>query len=99
MKTVLLIAALTIAPFCAALAKEPSQCGKISALAGEAMKSRQDGELLEKAISSVGDGSKFSEGMVMRAYQVRVFADQAEKKTAIAEFQNGAYRECYEAHN
>lgn len=99
MKTLFLIAALVIAPFCTAHAKDPDQCKKISELAGDAMKSRQDGELLEDAISTVGDGSKFSEGMVMKAYQVRVFADQAEKKAAIAEFKNGAYRECYEAHN
>lgn len=99
MKKIILIAALAIVPFCTALAKDSNQCRNISALAGDAMKSRQDGELLEDAISSVGDGSKFSEAMVLRAYQVRVFADQAEKKVAIDEFQNGAYRECYEAHN
>jgi hypothetical protein len=47
----------------------------------------------------VGDGSKFSETMVMKAYKVRIFDDAKQRAAAIAEFQNAAYRECYEAFN
>lgn len=99
MTRLLLIAALALLPAGAPFAKAPDQCEKISDLAAEAMKARQDGELLKDATKSVGDGSKFSEGMVMKAYQVRVFGDSKERATAISEFQNAAYRECYDAHN
>ena len=50
-------------------------------------------------MASVGDQSKFSDAMVLKAYQVRVFEDSKERATAISEFQNAAYRECYEAYN
>ncbi|HGM4965197.1 TPA: hypothetical protein ACKP0L_003518 [Pseudomonas putida] len=99
MNRLMLIAALCLLPGGATFAKAPDQCEKISDLAAEAMKARQDGDLLKDAIRSVGDGSKFSEGMVMKAYQVRVFEDSKERATAISEFQNAAYRECYDAHN
>ncbi|BBR53527.1 hypothetical protein [Pseudomonas putida] len=99
MTRLLLIAAFAMLPTGASFAKAPDQCEKISDLAAEAMKARQDGELLKDATKSVGDGSKFSEGMVMKAYQVRVFEDSKERATAISEFQNAAYRECYDAHN
>lgn len=98
MNRLLLVAAIALMPAGAAFAKAPDQCQKISDLAAEAMKARQDGDLLKDAIKSVGDGSKFSEAMVMKAYQVRVF-DSKERATAISEFQNAAYRECYDAHN
>ncbi|HDS1682182.1 TPA: hypothetical protein QEM39_003761 [Pseudomonas putida] len=99
MPRLLLIVALALLPAGASFAKAPDQCEKISDLAAEAMKARQDGELLKDATKSVGDGSKFSEGMVMKAYQVRVFEDSKDRATAISEFQNAAYRECYDAHN
>ncbi|HDS1744199.1 hypothetical protein [Pseudomonas sp. M2] len=99
MTRMLLIAALFLLPAGASFAKAPDQCEKISDLAAEAMKARQDGDLLKDATRSVGDGSRFSEEMVMKAYQVRVFDDQKERATAISEFQNAAYRECYDAHN
>jgi len=99
MNRLLLVAAIALMPAGAAFAKAPDQCQKISDLAAEAMKARQDGDPLKDAIKSVGDGSKFSEAMVMKAYQVRVFDDTKERATAISEFQNAAYRECYDAHN
>lgn len=99
MNRLLLIAAFALLPAGAALAKAPDQCEKISDLAAEAMKARQEGVLLKDATKSVGDGSRFSEEMVMKAYQVRVFEDSKERATAISEFQNAAYRECYDAHN
>lgn len=99
MNRLLLIAALVLLPAGASFANPPAQCESISDLAAEAMKARQDGDLLKDAIESVGDGSKFSEQMVIRAYQVRVFEDSRERSTAISEFQNAAYRECYDAHN
>jgi len=86
-------------PVGASLAKAPEQCEKISDLAAESMRARQDGELLKDSTKSVGDGSRFSEEMVMKAYQVRVFEDSKDRATAISEFQNAAYRECYDAHN
>ena len=99
MNRLLLVAAIALMPIGATLAKAPDQCSEISDLAAEAMRSRQDGDLLKDAINSVGDGSNFSEAMVMKAYQVRVFDDTKERATAISEFQNAAYRECYDAHN
>ncbi|MBO9552232.1 hypothetical protein [Pseudomonas sp.] len=99
MNRLLLIAAIVLLPAGVSFAKAPEQCQKISDLAAEAMKARQDGDLLKDAVRSVGDGSKFSEGMVMKAYKVRVFEDSKERATAISEFQNAAYRECYDAHN
>ncbi|MEE6443168.1 MULTISPECIES: hypothetical protein [Pseudomonas] len=99
MNRLLLAAAIALMPTGATFAKAPDQCAKISDLAAEAMKSRQDGDLLKDAINSVGDGSKFSEAMVMKAYQVRAFDDSKERAAAISEFQNAAYRECYDAHN
>ncbi|MCO8261476.1 hypothetical protein NC656_07935 [Pseudomonas asiatica] len=99
MNRLLLIVALALLPVGASLAKAPDQCEKISDLAAEAMKARQGGELLKDATKSVGDGSRFSEEMVMKAYQVRVFENSKERATAISEFQNAAYRECYDAHN
>lgn len=99
MNRLLLIAALALLPVGASLAKAPDQCAKISDLAAEAMQSRQDGKLLKDSTKLVGDGSRFSEEMVMKAYQVRVFEDSKERATAISEFQNSAYRECYDAHN
>lgn len=99
MNRLLMIAALALLPATASFAKAPEQCQKISDLAAEAMKARQDGDLLKDAVKSVGDGSKFSENMVMNAYKVRVFEDSKERATAISEFQNAAYRECYDAYN
>jgi len=94
-----LIVTLALLPVGASLAKAPEQCEKISDLAAESMRARQDGELLKDSTKSVGDGSRFSEEMVMKAYQVRVFEDSKDRATAISEFQNAAYRECYDAHN
>ncbi|WP_312143252.1 hypothetical protein [Stutzerimonas kunmingensis] len=99
MNRLLLIATLALLPAAASFAQAPEQCQKISDLAAEAMKARQDGELLKDAVKSVGDGSKFSENMVMNAYKVRVFEESKERATAISEFQNAAYRECYDAYN
>ncbi|MNJ21392.1 hypothetical protein D3C77_157420 [compost metagenome] len=99
MKRLILIAALVLLPAGASFAKAPESCQKISDLGAEAMTARQDGVLLKDAISSVGDGSKFSETMVMKAYKVRIFDDAKQRAAAIAEFQNAAYRECYEAFN
>ena len=99
MNRTLLIAAIVLFPAAGSFAKAPEQCQKISDLAAEAMKARQDGDLLKDAIKSVGDGSKFSETMVMKAYKVRAFEGSKERATAISEFQNAAYRECYDAYN
>ncbi|MCO7526398.1 hypothetical protein NJH54_18040 [Pseudomonas asiatica] len=99
MNRLLLVAAIALMPTGTTFAKAPDQCEKIPDLAAEAMKARQDGDLLKDAVNSVGDGSKFSEAMVIKAYQVRVFDDNKERGTAISEFQNAAYRECYDAHN
>lgn len=99
MNRTLLIATLVCMPLPALAASGVETCKKISAMAGKAMEARQDGDLLEDAMASVGDQSKFSDAMVMKAYQVRVFEDSKERATAISEFQNAAYRECYEAFN
>lgn len=99
MNRTLLITALVCMPLPALAASGVETCKKISAMAGKAMEARQDGDLLEDAMASVGDQSKFSDAMVLKAYQVRVFEDSKERATAISEFQNAAYRECYEAYN
>lgn len=99
MNRLVMIAALACMPLPALAASGVETCKKISAMAGKAMEARQDGDLLEDAMASVGDQSKFSDAMVLKAYHVRVFEDSKERATAISEFQNAAYRECYEAYN
>lgn len=99
MNRLLLIAAIACMPLPALAASGTETCKKISAMAGKAMEARQDGDLLEDAMASVGDQSKFSDAMVLKAYKVRVFEDSKERATAISEFQNAAYRECYDAYN
>lgn len=74
-------------------------CKKISGLAHDAMKARQDGALLEDSMERVGDGSKFAKDVVMQAYQHPVSSGKEEKLQAITEFQNEAYRVCYNADN
>lgn len=91
MKSICLVTVVALTITSTAFAKAPDQCAKITDLAGEAMEARQGGDLLENVIKSVGDGSKFSEGMVIRAYEIRVYAKSEEKKSAISEFRNGAY--------
>lgn len=99
MNRLALIAILVTLSTPALAASSNDTCKKISAMAAQAMEARQKGDLLEDAMSSVGDQSKFSEAMVMKAYKVRVFESSKGRATAIAEFQNAAYRECYEAFN
>lgn len=78
------------------LALTPQEaCKKISAMAGDAMQARQDGDLMEDAMESVGDQSKFSNAMVARAYEVEVAKGSAAKKKAVSDFRNEAYGECY----
>lgn len=99
MNRTLLIAALFCMPLPVFAASGNDTCKKISAMAAQAMEARQKGDLLEDAMSSVGDQSKFSEAMVMKAYKVHVFESSRDRATAISEFQNAAYRECYDAFN
>lgn len=94
MKIVIAAALLCIAG--PALALTPQEaCKKISAMAGDAMQARQDGDLMEDAMESVGDQSKFSNAMVARAYVVEVVEGSAAKKKAVSDFRNEAYGECY----
>lgn len=82
-----------------AIAAGEDTCKKISAMAGSAMESRQNGDLVEDAMSTVGDKSDFSKAIVMKAYEAPVVEGTAAKKSAIAEFRNQAYLQCYSAHN
>lgn len=59
------------------------------------MEARQNGELLEDAMSSVGDQSKFSDAMVVKAYTAPVANSSAGKKKLVSDFRNAAYAECY----
>ena len=74
-------------------------CKKVSAMAGSAMEFRQNGALLEDAMSSVGDKSDFSKAVVMKAYETPVSNGAKAKQSAISEFRNQAYLQCYSANN
>ncbi|KAF0255932.1 hypothetical protein [Pseudomonas putida] len=95
MNRTLLIAALICLPFPALAASGEETCKKISAMAGKAMEARQNGDLLEDAMSSVGDQSKFSDAMVVKAYTAPVANSSAGKKKLVSDFRNAAYAECY----
>ncbi|MGE8458327.1 MAG: hypothetical protein ACN6OY_17360 [Pseudomonas alloputida] len=95
MNRTLLIAALVCLPVPALAASGEENCKKISAMAGKAMEARQDGDLLEDAMSSVGDQSKFSDAMVVKAYTAPVANSSAGKKKLVSDFRNAAYAECY----
>lgn len=75
------------------------KCKKISSMAGEAMEARQRGDLLEDAMASVGDQSKFSNAVVMKAYGSPVALSTRLKEKAVIEFRNEAFAECYQAFN
>ncbi|MGY3644138.1 hypothetical protein [Pseudomonas sp. PK-RTE-24] len=74
-------------------------CKKISALAGEAMTARQEGQLLEDSLEKVGDGSKFARGVVLKAYEKQVMITDTMKEEAVKEFRNEAYRVCLNANS
>ncbi|WP_447811033.1 hypothetical protein [Pseudomonas putida] len=94
MKHLLIIAIMAFAGSAAA-ADGQATCKKISAMAGDAMEARQNGDLLEDAMSSVGDQSKFSNAVVVKAYGVPVGLSSQAKEKAVSDFRNEAYAECY----
>ncbi len=98
MKT-LLIAVLIAAALPVHADENQDKCKKISAMAGEAMTARQNGDLLEDAMASVGDQSKFSNAVVMKAYGVSIARNDREKQKAVSDFRNEAFAECYQAFN
>lgn len=95
MNRLALIAALITLSAPALAANGEETCKKISAMAGKAMEARQNGDLLEDAMSSVGDQSKFSDAMVVKAYGAPVATSSTGKKKLISDFRNAAYAECY----
>lgn len=99
MKTALSILLLvsSFATTCASAAGD--SCKKISALAGEAMEARQDGQLLEDSLEKIGDGSKFAKGVILKAYEKQVMATDAMKEESVKEFRNEAYRVCLNANS
>lgn len=74
-------------------------CKKISALAGQAMTARQSGELLEDSLEKIGDGSKFAQSVVLKAYDRPVQPLKSMKEDAVKEFQNEAFRACFDANS
>ncbi|MBI6945009.1 hypothetical protein JET76_27195 [Pseudomonas putida] len=95
----LVIAALVAVSFAAHADENQDKCKKISAMAGDAMAARQNGDLLEDAMQSVGDQSKFSNAVVMKAYGAPVGLNAKAKEKAVSEFRNEAFAECYQAFN
>lgn len=91
--------AASLASLCLALSAhaDDSSCKKISALAGQAMTARQNGQLLEDSLEKIGDGSKFARNMILRAYERPVAMMEALKPEMVREFQNEAFRECLSA--
>ncbi|MBS3184550.1 hypothetical protein JIQ88_05660 [Pseudomonas sp. PCH44] len=96
MNRLLLIAVIACMPLPVLAASGEETCKKISAMAGKAMEARQDGDLLEDAMASVGDQSKFSNAMVVKAYTLPVATSSAGKEKYVSEFRNAAYAECYQ---
>lgn len=72
-------------------------CKKVSELAHDAMKARQAGDLLQDSIESVGDGSDFAQKVIMMAYEKPISQEAKGKEEAVKEFQNEAYRVCFNA--
>ncbi|PRB51166.1 hypothetical protein CQ009_12845 [Pseudomonas sp. MYb2] len=91
--------AASLASLCIALSAhaEDSSCKKISALAGQAMTARQNGQLLEDSLDKIGDGSKFARSMILKAYERPVAIVDRNKTEAINEFRNDAFRQCLDA--
>lgn len=91
--------AASLASLCIALSAhaEDSSCKKISALAGQAMTARQNGQLLEDSLEKIGDGSKFARSMILKAYERPVAIVDSIKTEAINEFRNDAFRQCLDA--
>ncbi|WP_282373586.1 hypothetical protein [Pseudomonas sp. PS02290] len=96
--TSLVLVALVAISSVSAMA-EVDTCKKISGLAQEAMQARQDGDLLQDSMAKIGDGSKFAKDVVMKAYEKPVMTGKDNKRQAVREFQNEAYRVCYNANN
>ncbi|WP_296267470.1 hypothetical protein [Pseudomonas sp. UBA6562] len=82
-----------------AMAEGEEICKKVSANAGKAMAARQDGVLLEEAMSTVGNQSQFANAMIMRAYASPIRDSESARKQEISEFRNLIYAECYNVHN
>ncbi|MCY4125393.1 MAG: hypothetical protein OXF59_09405 [Pseudomonas sp.] len=78
-----------------ASADDAATCKKISVVAGQAMEARQRGDLMEEAMTSVGDNSKFTNAMIVQAYTVPVVQDDKERQNAVSEYRNLKYAECY----
>lgn len=95
MNRVLLIAALASVSTLTFAASGEETCKKISAVAGEAMETRQRGDLLEDAMSSVGDKNRFSDAMVVKAYTAPVVVSSEGKRKVVFDFRNTAYSDCY----
>ena len=74
-------------------------CMKVSGLAQQAMLARQNGELLQDSMKKYGDGSKFANAVIMKAYEKPVEHSDKAKEMAVKEFQNEAYRVCFNANN
>lgn len=74
-------------------------CMKVSGLAQQAMSARQSGELLQDSMKKLGDGSKFASAVIMKAYEKPVEQSDKAKEMSVKEFQNEAYRVCFNALN
>jgi len=91
---------LAVLSFCSAEAfAAGDSCKKISALAGQAMTARQNGQLLEDSLDKIGDGSKFAQGVILKAYDQPLMPNKHAKEEAVKEFQNSAFRECLDANS
>lgn len=97
MKSIFLVGIAMLTAAATSAHADDSSCKKISALAGQAMTARQNGELLEDALDKIGDGSKFARGMILRAYKRPVAMVDTLKEDSVKEFQNEAFRECLDA--
>ncbi|MBA1270906.1 MULTISPECIES: hypothetical protein [Pseudomonas] len=93
-----MIAAGAVLASVSAHAAEDS-CMKVSGLAQQAMLARQSGELLQDSMKKIGDGSKFASAVIMKAYEKPVEQSEKAKEMSVKEFQNEAYRVCFNANN
>lgn len=99
MKTIQVFMAVIFGLVSASAFSAEDSCTKISSLAQEAMAARQSGALLQDSIKGIGDGSKFAQVVVMKAYEKPINQTKDGKAQAIKEFQNEAYRACFNANN
>ncbi|QEI04672.1 hypothetical protein FXN63_01565 [Pigmentiphaga aceris] len=98
----LLFTGLAASPVLAQTNSAHQACKDISHLAKELMKLRQVGAPMSQVMELTSSGSSIDEMsklFVQRAYRLPQYSTEQSRERAVREFENEAYRECYEANS